>query len=117
MFIKYAKVELRAPKETDNWRSRHRKDQRESISIHLVQFHEDLQETKDRSEAKISGDKQRKLQKQLEEQRVPIYQQNMYPDLFILTYPPLPKNQLKYVAGTYARKYTQYATEEEKRLR
>ena len=43
MFIKYAKVELRAPEETDNWRSRNPKDQRESISDHLVQFHEDPQ--------------------------------------------------------------------------
>ena len=37
----------------------------------------------------------------------------MYSDLFTLTYPPLPKNQLKYVSVTYTRKYTQYATAEE----
>ena len=40
----------------------------------------------------------------------------MYPDLFILTYPPLPKNQLKYVAGTYTREYMKYATAEEKKF-
>ena len=85
-------------KNTDYWRSRHWKEQRDSISIHLVQILEDPEETKERPEAKRSADKQRKLQKQLKAQRIPVYQQNMYPDLFILTYVPLLlKNQLNYM--------------------